>query len=608
MRDKNPNQSMSEVMSKDKSWNANTEEARLTRFINRDAGVSETIQAPMVLYPLGRELETPFSRYNTRPSVTGSDQISASKLATWQRNRNSSRGFSIPGIMVYRFTPICASGWDYTQFGTADIYVNKWTQLRILNNMTQTFQPGDLQVVTMKLALLKMHIENARRALRIMQSTTMSSKSAYHSPEALIAACGWRISEADMRQHYIGLRNFFNQSIIGNLNNVVWIKDLIPGMDRWAALCSEVYKDTSADTDYCQLMLLHPDHCDYLYNEQNPDTGVVSWSIRYDQYADGSERLKLFDRNTGNSELELEIFRNYLQYIANEIRITFYDDSVMNILATLNAVKERTNSTQITVENVLLPDFPLEPEPLAFTWDFKMMLAMHNATPVQCDVSDGVTLDPSTGALNQRIFPFMPGNNISSSSILLYATKALDLPCFGATNADFANATQWTIGLNASDEQLWNHSSPGGGFHRGVFGSDFIDNISIYWFDDDQSSSSGAVKAVLRETPFTQWYMWWDEQNGSIWTPNDRALQEIKDSFILSSNFAFAPLIYFISPRDGSGVNYQIDGIHGNLEVVYTASANVLKEIHNQWVANFNGFPIVLASGTGSPTFEASET
>lgn len=549
-----------------RSYNSNYETDRIG-FINRDKEVSETISAPMVLNPMGRPLSPFMSWFNARP---GSGTLTDRHFINWEKETGRE---SIPGIAVYHLEPVLSTPDSYGQRGMADIFINKWTQMRILDTMTRKFQPGDIQVMETAVMLINAHVANLRRILTIMASYNYHSQNDYYNPTDFVRALGFNMTEDYIKQNWVGWRNRFNQSILGKLNSVRWFKDLVPGEKRWAGLFSEIYKDVSEDTHYCQVSLIRPASFWKLTSVVDEDTQVVTWSFTKEGYVDAAGV-----QNTG-------AFSRYMGMVESMITSLFYDDSSMNILATINAIAERTNSDQISSANFGFELLPLEPEELKWTYDFKMLLALHNATIMRGLDIAAPTFNPATGLVSQVIKP----TENSMSHLLGTCTKIVNMPRYGQNNCDFANATQWTVCAQAfsgpSIDYLTN------GFPAYTFGTDVIVNLVLYnkiRANDEADSTLAAVgvnQAIYEVSP----------------TITDL------HTICLLSNFALAPTIYFYTNiGSGDDLRYAVTSTLSQKEVVYAAGGNVLSDIHRVFFDNFWGYPIYPLGGEGSPSFSAT--
>jgi len=472
--------------------------------------------------------------------------------------------------MVAEFVPIFGSAADFYRMGERSIFIDKWTEMRQIYSGVENFQPGDLQAVTSQLMNLQMQMAHAERTLRIMQTALPSASSHFNSPEALLTCCGWKITAMTARQKYIEWHNKYNL-IVSAFNKINWIKDLVPGVNRWAALCRDIYKDTSADTDYCQLMMFRP-RCYYSLTSTADSEGIITWSL--------TPTDNFYQFNTENETVAVQMWEEYLDKLYSDVLALYYDSSVNQIVSTLIQVSKLMKEDIIMHFDV--PYLTMEPDPISFTWDFAVMLAWHNMTLCDIDLATAVaTVHGREGTFTQVV-----NVNPGPQGVTKQAARILNLPCFSPTNADVANATQWMV----ITDKL--HGDQATELHPSSYGTEIIARMFVGVFPEYSSDPVGST--ALKFT-LTRWY-----QDVSLYDSDAASANRIDgigsvqaiSSVVRASNFAYAPLLYNIHHDPQLTTEGQIQDVIGQLEVTYAVTFNTLSEIHNAWVANFWGFPV----------------
>lgn len=536
------------------AWNSNTVDQRLG-FALRDKRTTEAISTPMVIPKLGYSYQTYMSHYPT--PVVG---VSRENLATWARDEVIN---TIPGILTLDFDPIYALSDPNMRAETADIFTNLWTMMRILNNMTRDFQPQDIQIIMCALMELKMHIANIRRILNIAKTVVNHELNSYYFGEALIKALGFKMDELTLRQNWEKWWQFFNVTILGSLQKVRWFtNDLVPGQDRWAGMCSEIYKDNPAYTDYCQVYMFRPAHFMNMWATWNTETNAYVWSFEKTTYHD-----------TGFSENGAVAFEAYLNKVYNMIRNVFYDDSTATIIATINAIVERNMGDQIKAEFLQFEQLPWEGEAVKLTYDFDTLLAIHNATICNADVREPYQ-DIENGTLEQNVT--IPVADANPLRVQLFP-KIVNMPNFGATTADMINATQWTL-----TNQPYGLATEVVYLRPGSIGTELITGATVWSNQYNQTTGTYNLAANSISTSAFSW-------------GNDVAASLLKAELNIAqrfANFAFAPLIYFCDMSEATFENPgKVEQVLGQMEVMYVADYGTLSNIHKQFVRNFWGYP-----------------
>lgn len=621
MNGKNPSDVA--AIARDKSWNDNHYSDRIG-FINRNALTSEHISTPQPSMPMGRDFSYDMEDCNGKLCTysTVVDGNLPGVTALWSQSYYPS---SIAGIAALDIEQVFGqSELSPSMTARTDLFIQKWIRLRQYNNATESFQHGDIGALTASAMNIMMHIANARRALRLMRKS-MDDLSWYNSGQAILAALGWHFKLRDMTQHWADYWEFFNDHIITQLNNVIWYSDVAPGAKRWAALMSDVYKDTDADTPYTQLFVCRPaslwelrmeevaslkqevpdlktdgtvdsKKVKFMSQKEKLRSGVYGWVFRKAEHQENYwDRFEIDDAHSESSD-GWHKFQNYLEWIHDQIITTFYDSGAMNILSTINTLEERGGSSS---GGVSFSNFNEDPLPwdvndpvydFKYTWDFSMMLAIHNATPAHIEAQPAY-VEPATGNFIQSFMFSAGGGETAMKSAFSYgawAAKMLNLPAVGATNADFANAMSWTI-------TLYNTYQPSVGYlvPSECLSSDYVYSIQMYYFKNGYATSDTSLK--LRSCYFQQFIPL--DKLAEVGTDNIETTisfpAQCARTLKYAQHFTYLPIIYTLMRGRWEGradINCMF-GVLTNLEVPYSVSPNVLYKTHIQWVNNFWGFP-----------------
>lgn len=529
----------------EKTWNSNFEHERIG-FINRDAETSETIAAPSLVNPMGTIISKKMALY---------DSSENDSTYHWKGTHTSP---STPSTMVLEFMPVFGTSDDTNPDGQRSVFQEIWNRMRQIYSGVEDFQPGDLQAVSSAIMHIKMQLANIRRLLRVIKTATPSADNQFSSLESWLYAFGFRMSGARAIQEWTNWKNIYNAAVAA-FNNYVWIKDLVPGRDRWSALVSEIFKDTSADTDYCQTYIFNP-RAYYRLTSVKDDKGIYTWTM--------TPSAMPYVRLNDNEEAAVASLTQYIRDVYTDIVDLYTDSSVNNIMSTINQVVKI--SKEDILENLsyeFLDQTTTTPVPL--TWDFPMMLAIMNATPFNVDLTTSVaTVNGKEGVFRQPI----AGIQYDNTTYMACSPKVLNMPGFAPTNSDFANATQWMI---ISDK--WNsEGSSNLVLSPKSYGTEII--TSIHMISNYYVIDQGIQRAM---TPFYQlWSV--DVSVGADYIATTR-------SIFMSMNFAFAPITYYLAAHGSdNAIEYPVT----QAEVLYAVGFDTLSQIHNIWFNNFWGFPV----------------
>lgn len=506
-----------------KSWNSSSQDDRLG-FALRDKRTTEAISTPMVIPKMGYSYQTYMSHYPT--PVVG---VSRQNMASWVNNRVID---TIPGILTLDFEPIYALSDPNARAETADLFINVYTYLRVLNNMTKNFQGQDIQIMFCALMELKMHIANLRRILNIMKTVVNHELNEYYFGQALVKALGFDISEQDMRWNWEKWWQFYNVSILGKLRKVRWFTDvLVPGQNRWAGMCKEIYKDNPAFTDYCQVYMFKPRYFNMMWSAWDSEQSLYLWQFEKQKYQ--------------QSDVTPEVsgavaFEAYLEKVFTLLNNVFYDDSAADIIATLNAVVERNLSSEnIKAEYIDIPEIPFEGEEVKLTYDFNTLIAIHNATICNVDVHEP-TQNVQLGVLEQNVT--IPIDRAASLRVQLFP-KIVNMPNFGATTTDMINATQWTL-VN----QPYGLSSEVVYLRPGSIGTEVLTRLTIWSNKYNQITGTYALSPL--DMSSSAWLIGWPDGVPVETTWN--ALSTYVAFITELQNFAFAPILYNCDAHDAT--------------------------------------------------------
>lgn len=541
-------------------------------FINRNQNTSRTIAAPDLSFPIGVDFNRDAGAVNSLPATTGA----ATKFANW--SKGGAYDTSIPGIMVYDFSPVFANTDAFGQHSIADIFVNRWIEIRQVYTGADNFQPGDVQMISTALMLIYMYCENIRRFINMVGAISANPENHFLSLEAMTAASGFAMTDSYARRHYTDWINFYNDSILGKLSKLRWLDDLVPGRKRWGALCREFYKDTDFKTDNVQICFLRPKYFWDFEENIDPETQAVTYSFApYSMYEE-------LDPAQGAIA-----FEGFMGRTAAMIHKIFYDSGAMNVMNGIIAMINRGNAKNggtVSIYNVADDFTPVSYDTKEFTltYDATMLLALHNATILTGISMEQPKLDPKTGYVSQKISP-MDG---SQAAFLSYFSKVLNVPTMQMSNSDFAAITQWTVASLVFPGDVIST-----GYPEWTLGTDIITQCVIWkyrWISDPDNPGGqkwGLFPVYLNQVLFD----------------TDEAYTEpfidITEQIAMSSAFNLAPLLY--RAHRGSNNELKVERVIGELEIPYIADSQALKNIHKVFVQNFWGYPISPALGEGSP-------
>lgn len=610
------------------SWNSDSKDDRLG-FIFRDSSTTNAQSTPMVIPRLGYDASTFMAR---RDDLTGADYLSGRGLYWMDGSRlaGSYKLASVAGILTYDYIPMFAQSYvttpGFSDYGEVpDIFINVWSRLRRLNNMTEKFMPSDVQWVYNGYMEILAHTENIRRILKVMQRIVRSPKSNYIQEETLLSALGFPMSQVAARQNWVNWRNLFNVSILGKLRAISWFTDLVPGAKRWAGLCKEIYKDDPNRTDYTQLYVIRPR---YVWHVQeglitSTPADLYGWKAVKTDYMCG-------DGSVGNNGASA--FQAYMELIIQMINDVFYSDSASIVLATINAIDARNwkEDQKMTFQPIDLEDLPFDlgDGDYPFTYDFNVMLSIHNATildendpyfsveapQMQWQYDSTLGRWNTDGALYQRVWLYKnitkegdtegetthkvskaerefidtyrtnaygvkatssAGYNLAITSF----AKSLNLPWYNASMEDFINATQWTIvsnGFTIATNQI--------PLEPDAVGTEILVRERIYRF--------------LYAADGTPQLDSFDITNLHYINLADSNLGYATGVIGMLNSFALYPIIY--QTNTFQSIGEKVVGMYNQEDVLYAASRAVLQPIHAQFVRNFWGYPLIV--GSSDPT------
>lgn len=589
-------------------------------FINRDSAVTERVRTPMVVNPLGRDFWREARAFaevqpNTAAFPPKSDVVTI-----------SSSGSVVPGIMSLdvEFAPAA-----YDAFGnniTTDIFLSKWIASRYLDNMVKNWQQGDIAAVETSLMMIRAYVEHARRCLRVMRDVYQDSTNLYYSPVAMMHALGFYMPEQAIRNNYENYWRYFNQSVIGLLNSCKWISGC-PGHYRWASLFCDVYKDNPAKTRYTQMFVLRP-HT--MYTLLTLEDG---WHLR--KLRDMHEYFTI-DATGDPSVVERnpQGFWQFLKDLNSLIRQTFYDDSVQDMLATMNAIDMRSSRQDTalgTISNLEFDymDFESQNYDFPITFDMQMLVAIHNATICHGLNHSDITIDPATGNIKESFWGPSTTNDFLR---LAPMPKIVNLPTFTPTQGDIFNATQWTVtsdignycqqpaesnsrskkaktATKDTNAEIMLNDDPNfrawtaAGFLVGTFGTDVIVDARYHYRNANTSMAiSPTSPAAFTSAPLNQLFEIPIERDYSR-----AAMISACNNLAMAQQFAFAPTIYAADNNEDNG--WFARGVFNQSEVYFIGDRSTLVGLHQQFLKNFWGFPMFPgAEGTANFSIMDTET
>lgn len=541
-------------------------------FINRNQNTSRTIAAPDLSFPIGVDFNRDVGAVNALPTTTNA----AKRFANW--SKGGAYDTSIPGIMIYEFDPVFMNTDSFGQHSIADIFVNRWIEIRQVYTGADNFQPGDIQLISQALMLIYMYAEEARRFINMIGAISANPENHFLGIEAMTAACGFAMTDYDARRNYTEWINYYNDSILGKLSKLRWLDNLVPGRKRWGSLCREFYKDADFKTDNVQISMLRPRFFWKFEEEIDPETEAVTYTFYNFSY---HEEL--------DPKLGATAFRDFLTQISGMIHKIFYDSGAINVMNGIIAMINRGNAKNggdVPIYNVPEDFTPVSYETKEFTltYDATMLLALHNATILDGLKAGKPHLDPKTGNITQVIAPY----DETYAAYLSYFSKVLNSPTMQMSNSDFAAITQWTVA-----SQVFPRDVVETGYPEWTLGTDVITSCRILkykWVGDP-------------ENPGQQIWGLYPVYIHQILFPEDEFYPEpfvdITEQIAMCSAFNLAPLLY--RAHRGSGGELKVERVIGEIEIPYIADQQSLKNIHKVFVQNFWGYPISPVLGEGSP-------
>lgn len=423
-------------------------------------------------------------------------------------------------------------------------------------------QPNDMAILAMEQLLIDVWVEVFKKGLDVLQIAS-SGQNDYLDSYMFYTALGFDAANYDAdKRNWKHLRDSFNTDILGAMNSCHRIRDVFPGERRWSALVKEWYKDESIDSSYVQIYGFRPRsfYKLVLFDEH----GIYHW------------KLARNERPTSMAEL--------LDWLKAEVKAAYYDSSAVLVRNCYIAFLERNrNNVQgITIQQNNYEPYPEGVRPTKLTYDWNMLIAIHNASIMYGLRAFDCNQDPETGRLIQ-IFAF---DETLYSWRWFTTPKLINLPNFNASDEDFINATQWTI---AAGEGQYTAS---GNINAEVLGVDVIVDATIYRYN-----KWGARPDNISWIPAFQYTLvCLDAPNATV--INTASLMGIA----ASTTFNMAPLSYIATlPADYTeDTPAMITEVIGELDCVYMADSHALAPLKKQLVYNFWGYPLKLVSGEGS--------
>lgn len=255
------------------SYHSNAE-LDMISFANRDARTTQVLSQPAVIPKLGLSYQRYAANAEQARSIPSPGH--PEYFASWTRSQQA----TTPGLMVFDFEPVFALNTPFLPSEFRDIFQAEYMEMRIFNNMTRDFSASDLHVMWCGLAEIKCHVENIKRILKIVAKMVNHEVNQYYSPEVLLRALGFAMTERQAHENYVNWFTRFNVEVIDQLRGIRWFKDdsIFPGWKRWGAMCSEIYKDTPEYTDFCQLYAFKRSSLWRISSALN-DQGVYVWTF-----------------------------------------------------------------------------------------------------------------------------------------------------------------------------------------------------------------------------------------------------------------------------------------------------------------------------------------
>lgn len=530
-------------------------------FANRDeANTNYNIVWPCAVKQLGLN-------YGAKLESAQRTAASDSTPARWDPLTSS-------GIMTLDFCPLLAPERQNSEVYCSETYKRLWSYLRLFDAAVGEFQPNDLSAIDFANALAKTYLATCYKTFAVINSVK-NGNNRYSQGNIMWQALGWSESFDYALEKLPTWIRKLNQKGIAALRTCKFLVNAMPGADRWAALVSKWYRDSYDDPAHSAVYTFRLDR--FIKMENDPDT--KTWKFIYTQYFPST-------------------FEQFLNFTIEFINYMTYDESALQVQRYLNKVVTSGDDAigDVTVSACEIGDIPYPlPDVIGFdTWEPEfnrdMLLSIHNATILHRDqirVSDA--MQTQAGDWTQTI-NFL--QNDSKAFTAAGFTKPIDLPWEEANHADYINATTWTIIRHK--EVAWDDLI----LDPQVLGSEIITGATIWRIDPN---SAGSANETAIPFPFS------NILNADV--SSDIAFSNLDfASALFALEFNFSPLTYLISSRNAAehtpGV---INGIMTpNIEVLHIASYESLRDIKEQYVKNFWGYPFILDHTSNPGSFETT--
>lgn len=540
-----------ERYSSPRNFNANTQEERL-RWAMRNVVPTKAVAAPTAISGLGTDVGTSLA-------IEGFEDEHIANQVRWGQYR-------VPGILMLDFEPVLAPQSTSGHQLLADIFETLWSSISIYYTGADRIQPNDMAILAMEQLLIDTWVEVFKKGLDVLQIAS-SGQNDYLDSYMFYNALGFDPDNYDDdKKNWKDLRDSFNVDVLGQMNSCHRIRDVFPGESRWSSLVKEWYKDESIDSTYVQVYGFRP-RSFYRLILANHE-GVYRWE------------LTRSERPTSMAQL--------LDWLKTEVKAAYYDSSAVLVRNVYIAFLER-NRNNVQGINIQQNNYELYPEgvrPTRLTYDWNMLIAIHNATIMYGLRAFDCVQYPETGRLVQT-FAF---DETAYSWKWFTTPKLVNLPNFNASDEDFINATQWTVAAGR------NTYTASGSIEPEVLGIDVLVDARIYRYN-----KWGDRPRNISNIPVYQ-FMLVSVGGPDATVINTSALMGIA----ASTTFNMAPLSY-IATLPGSYTDdtpAMISEVIGELDCLYKADAHALLPLKKQLVYNFWGYPLKLASGEGSFTLE----
>lgn len=543
------------------SYNSNAA-TDLMGFANRDARTTQVLSQPAVLPKLGLS----YQRYSANAEQNRSEEVLAHPeyYAKWTRQMKP----TTPGIMAFTYEPIFALDTPFLPSEFRDIFQAEYMDMRLFNNMTREFSASDLHVMWCGLAEIKCHIEAIKRILKIVAKMVNHEVNQYYSPEVLLQALGFPMTERQAHENYVNWFTRFNVEVIDQLRAVRWFKDdsIFPGWKRWGAMSSEIYKDTPEYTDFCQLYLFKRQSLWNISSALN-DQGVYVWTFSSQGIGDKD-----------SSDSGVTRLNNYIGSLATLVRNLFFDEGSAMVLATINTIADRSKSGVFSFENLDFGNTTWGEEDIPLTYDWNMLLSINNMSITDAFVG-APYIDATNDELRQRCYAkHQSGIGASSGDALILSPKIVNMPNYGATNNDLIAATQWTV-VSSTIAATQGPGDYGVLIVPGACGTELILKAQVFAYQNNSTmelTSKVVYGNAIRLSGFSM----------------AAARDAIIDRISLWQDFAWAPMLYIVDDTGALESAPEIMEVIGQMEVSYIADWNTLSDFHKQFVRNFWGYPI----------------